>query len=203
METKLLRRDVEILLEEYIGQKLRENSFDPTGKGSSTMLDDLAHYDLAISVAAFRTAKDRGSKSHDGDLTGWGRMPASTAMYRNRLQREAMILSSFAGIVMSSLPVEEILALYKCKPAASYPDVHSKASIVCPFTLSCHPLAMLSSYKAVQHSRKHNETLKRRLFERTKSGAPCRPRQAPSSSSFLSSSSLTFLSASSDGHEDS
>ncbi|XP_061917555.1 uncharacterized protein C2orf80-like isoform X2 [Entelurus aequoreus] len=177
METKLLRRDVEILLEEYIGQKLRENSFDPTGKGSSTMLDDLAHYDLAISVAAFRTAKDRGSKSHDGDLTGWGRMPASTAMYRNRLQREAMILSSFAGIVM--------------------------ASIVCPFTLSCHPLAMLSSYKAVQHSRKHNETLKRRLFERTKSGAPCRPRQAPSSSSFLSSSSLTFLSASSDGHEDS
>lgn len=26
---------------DYIGQKLRENSFDPKGKGSSTMLDDL------------------------------------------------------------------------------------------------------------------------------------------------------------------
>lgn len=26
---------------DYIGQKLRENSFDPKGKGTSTMLDDL------------------------------------------------------------------------------------------------------------------------------------------------------------------
>lgn len=26
---------------DYIGQKIRENGFDPKGKGASTMLDDL------------------------------------------------------------------------------------------------------------------------------------------------------------------
>ncbi|XP_054644236.1 uncharacterized protein C2orf80-like [Dunckerocampus dactyliophorus] len=201
MEAKQLKRDVAVLLGDYIGQKLRENSFDPTGKGYSTVLDDLAHYDLAISVAIFRMEKDLGWKTHDRDLTGWGHIPVSAALYRSRLQREAMILSSFAGIIMSSLPVEEILALYKCKPAASFPDMHSKASIVCPFTLSCHPLAMLSSYKAVQHSKRHNEMLKRWLSEKTKSRAPCRRLQSSSSSS-LSSSSHSFLSPSSDDHEE-
>lgn len=28
---------------DYIGQKLRENSFDPKGKGTNTMLDDLVN----------------------------------------------------------------------------------------------------------------------------------------------------------------
>nr|XP_057938975.1 uncharacterized protein C2orf80-like [Doryrhamphus excisus] len=201
MEAQQLKRDVEVLLAEYIGQKLRENSFDPTGKGCSTVLDDLAHYDLAISVAIFRMEKDLGQKTLSRDFTGRDHIPVSAALYRNRLQREAMILSSFAGIIMSSLPVEDILALYRCKPVASFPDPHSKASIVCPFTLSCHPLAMLSSYKAVRHSRRHNETLKRWLSEKTKAGAPSRRRRSSSSSS-LSSSSCSFLSASNDGYEE-
>ncbi|KAK5936083.1 hypothetical protein CgunFtcFv8_021381 [Champsocephalus gunnari] len=55
------------------------------------------------------------------------------------------------------LPVEEILALYRCKPAASFPNQHSKGTLVYPFTLSYYPLAMLGSYKAVYHSKKHTD----------------------------------------------
>ncbi|XP_077435527.1 uncharacterized protein C2orf80 [Vanacampus margaritifer] len=200
MESKQLKRNVEILLDEYIGQKVRENSFDPAGKGASTVLDDLAHYDLAISVAVCWLEEDQGSKRQDKDLIGRHQIPGNYRIYGNRLAREAMILSSFAGIIMSSLPVEEILALYRCKPVASYPDTRSKASIVCPFTLSYHPLAMLSSYKAVHHSKKHNQKLKRWLSERAKGNVPNGPvpAQSPTSSS-LSSSTRSFFSVDSEG----
>uniref|UniRef100_A0A3B4Y564 Uncharacterized protein n=1 Tax=Seriola lalandi dorsalis TaxID=1841481 RepID=A0A3B4Y564_SERLL len=107
MGARQLKRDVEALIGDYIGQKLRENSFDPKGKGTSTMLDDL-------------------QLSEDMQLKG-------SSSYPNRLEREAMILSSFAGIIMVS------------------------AAIVYPFTLSYHPFAMLGSYKAVHHSRKHSK----------------------------------------------
>ncbi|KAG7219716.1 hypothetical protein INR49_018879 [Caranx melampygus] len=92
------------------------------------------------------------------------------------------------------LPVEEILSLYRCKPAASYPNHQSKAAIVYPFTLSYHPLAMLGSYKAVHHSRKHNQKLKRWLSERSKVTTPPARVKEPLSSS--SSSSQSFLSVS-------
>uniref|UniRef100_A0A3B3ZL62 Uncharacterized protein n=1 Tax=Periophthalmus magnuspinnatus TaxID=409849 RepID=A0A3B3ZL62_9GOBI len=98
-----------------------------------------AHYDLAISVALWWLNREEGR------------------YYPNHLEREAMILSSFAGMIVNKLPVEEILTLYKCKPAATYSSEHSKAAIVYPFTLSYHPFAMLSSYKAVHHSKKHSE----------------------------------------------
>ncbi|XP_077393687.1 uncharacterized protein C2orf80 [Festucalex cinctus] len=200
MESKQLKRNVEILLGEYVGQKVRENSFDPAGKGASTVLDDLAHYDLASSVAVWWLEEDNGSKRQDKDLIGWRQIPRNCRIYGNRLAREAMILSSFAGIIMSSLPVEEIVALYRCKPVASYPDTRSKASIVCPFTLSYHPLAMLSSYKAVQHCRKHNQKLKKWLSEKTKANVPSRPVPARSpTSSSLSSSSHSFFSVESEG----
>ncbi|KAM9802656.1 uncharacterized protein C2orf80-like isoform X1 [Syngnathus typhle] len=189
MESKQLKRNVEFLLGEYVGQKIRENSFDPRGKGAFTVLDDLAHYDLAISVDVWWLQEDPGPKAQDKDLIRRRRIPGNYQIYGNRLAREAMILSSFAGIIMSSLPVEEILALYRCNPVASYPDTRSKASIVCPFTLSYHPLAMLSSYKAVQHCRKHNQKLKRWLSEKTKAHVPSRrvPAQSMSSSSLASS----------------
>uniref|UniRef100_A0A4W6F309 Uncharacterized protein n=1 Tax=Lates calcarifer TaxID=8187 RepID=A0A4W6F309_LATCA len=109
MGARQLKRDVEALIGDYIGQKLRENSFDPKGKGTSTML-----VILNLSCSKF-------SLSHSGTTCSLG-----CAQYPNRLEREAMILSSFAGIIMSSLPVEEILALYRCKPAASYPNQKSK-----------------------------------------------------------------------------
>uniref|UniRef100_A0A8C1GSD0 Uncharacterized protein n=1 Tax=Cyprinus carpio TaxID=7962 RepID=A0A8C1GSD0_CYPCA len=127
MEAKRVKRNVKTLLGEYIGQRLRENGFDPKGKSTSTIND-------------------------------WHLCVCSTNMlisqYPNHLEREAMILSSFAGMLLNSLPIEDILFLYNCKPVASYP--HNHGSIVHPFSLSYHPFAMLSSFKAVDHSRKHS-----------------------------------------------
>uniref|UniRef100_A0A3B3CID8 Uncharacterized protein n=1 Tax=Oryzias melastigma TaxID=30732 RepID=A0A3B3CID8_ORYME len=109
MEVKQLKREVKALISDYIGQKLREKSFDPAGRGVSSVLDDLAHYDLALSVAFWwlNRMDER-----------W--RPA----YPDRSEREAMILSSFAGIIMP------------------------QGAIVYPLTLSHHPFAMLASYKA-------------------------------------------------------
>ncbi|XP_029981548.1 uncharacterized protein C2orf80-like [Sphaeramia orbicularis] len=197
MGARQLKRDVEALIGDYIGQRIREKSFDPKGKGTSTMLDDLAHYDLAINVALWWLNKEEGRYVLDRDIIGTMRSPGS-AQYPNRLEREAMILSSFAGIIMNSLPVEEILALYKCKPATSYPNHQSKGAIVYPFTLSYHPFAMLASYKAVHHSKKHNQKLKRWLAEKAKANAP--PVRVPPPSS--SSSSSSFLSDSSECQEE-
>ncbi|KAM9342336.1 uncharacterized protein C2orf80 [Pholidichthys leucotaenia] len=200
MEAKQLKRDVKALIDDYIGQKLREISFDPKGKGSSTVLDDLAHYDLAISVALWWLNKEEGRDVLDRNIIG-ATYSLGSAQYPNRLEREAMILSSFAGIIMSSLPVEEILTLYSCKPSASFPNHKTKVSTVCPFTLSYHPFAMLGSYKAVLHSKEHNQKLKRWLSERAKASAPPR-RQVSVQVSPPSSSSQSFLSDSSDGHRD-
>nr|XP_020475685.1 uncharacterized protein C2orf80 homolog [Monopterus albus]XP_020475686.1 uncharacterized protein C2orf80 homolog [Monopterus albus] len=198
MEARQLKRDVEALIGAYIGQKLRENSFDPKGKGTATLLDDLAHYDLALSVALWWLDKE-GSNVLDRDSVG-AACSSGCVQYPNWFEREAMILSSFAGLIINSLPVEEILALYRCKPVASYPRQQSKGTIVYPFTLSYHPLAMLGSYKAVHHSKKHNEKLKRWLSERAKASAQPGPVSVQSSSS--SSSSHSFLSDSSRGHEE-
>ncbi|XP_031155796.1 uncharacterized protein C2orf80 isoform X1 [Sander lucioperca] len=200
MEARQLKRDVEALIGDYIGQKLRETSFDPKGKGTSTMLDDLAHYDLAISVALWWLDKEEGRDMLDRDIIG-ATSSSGSAQYPNRLEREAMILSSFAGIIMNSLPVEEILALYRCKPAASYSNQKSKGTIVYPFTLSYHPFAMLGSYKAVYHSKKHSQKLKRWLSEREKASA-LPGRVSVHSSSSSSSSSHSFLSDNSDRREE-
>ncbi|XP_053482915.1 uncharacterized protein C2orf80 [Ictalurus furcatus] len=148
----------------YIGQKLRENDFDPKGKGSSSMLDDLAHFDLAISVALWWMNEKKGQDANEliGAISpGHSHCP-------NRLEREAVILSSFAGMLLNSLPVNEILSLYSCKPSASCPHPDTKANIVHPFSLSYHPFAMLSSHKAVDRSRKHTQMLKRWNTQRNK-----------------------------------
>ncbi|XP_029557757.1 uncharacterized protein C2orf80-like isoform X2 [Salmo trutta] len=166
METMRLRRDMKALLGDYIGQKLRENGFDPKGKGSTTMLDDLAHYDLAISVALWWLEKGEGHDVIDRDVV---------------------------------LPVEDILALYSTKPSAAYLHQHSKSTIVHPFTLSYHPFAMLGSFKAVDHSRKHTQKLKWWLSVQGKGGAAPAVQRAlvqSSSSSSSSSTSNTFLSVS-------
>ncbi|XP_031155862.1 uncharacterized protein C2orf80 isoform X2 [Sander lucioperca] len=174
MEARQLKRDVEALIGDYIGQKLRETSFDPKGKGTSTMLDDLAHYDLAISVALWWLDKEEGRDMLDRDIIG-ATSSSGSAQYPNRLEREAMILSSFAGIIMGT--------------------------IVYPFTLSYHPFAMLGSYKAVYHSKKHSQKLKRWLSEREKASA-LPGRVSVHSSSSSSSSSHSFLSDNSDRREE-
>ncbi|XP_067842944.1 uncharacterized protein C2orf80-like isoform X2 [Heptranchias perlo] len=51
VEKRRIKKEIEKLLRNYVGTRLRENSFDPKGKMESTYLNDLAHYDLAINVA--------------------------------------------------------------------------------------------------------------------------------------------------------
>uniref|UniRef100_A0A3P9GZL7 Uncharacterized protein n=1 Tax=Oryzias latipes TaxID=8090 RepID=A0A3P9GZL7_ORYLA len=133
MEVKQLKREVKALISDYIGQKLREKSFDPAGRGASSVLDDLAHYDLALSVALWWL-------NSCNELLSGATCSVGRSAYPDRAQREAMILSSFAGIIMT---------LCVCQP---------QGSIVYPLILSHHPFAMLASYKAVLHSRKHSES---------------------------------------------
>uniref|UniRef100_A0A4W4EJF6 Uncharacterized protein n=1 Tax=Electrophorus electricus TaxID=8005 RepID=A0A4W4EJF6_ELEEL len=134
MGSRQLKRDIKALLGEYIGQKLRENGFDPKGKGTFSLLDDLAHYDLAASVALWWLEKYNGNSPFQSELLGIG-----PAQYPNHLEREAMILSSFAGMLLVSFSINLYLS-----------------SIIHPFSLSYHPFAMLSSFKAIDHSRKHS-----------------------------------------------
>ncbi|XP_056436077.1 LOW QUALITY PROTEIN: uncharacterized protein C2orf80-like [Gadus chalcogrammus] len=189
MDERHLKKDVMALLNDYVGQRLRENAFDPKGKGTS-MLDDLAHCDLALRVALWCLDRDEGQGILDTDIIGAKSLSGSNK-YPSHLEREAMILSSFAGIVLNALPVEEILALYSCKPAATHSKHQSKNSIVHPFTLSYHPFAMLCSYKALDHSKKHSQKLKRWLLEKSNASSGQAALAQPSSSA---SSSRSFLS---------
>nr|XP_031534039.1 uncharacterized protein C2orf80 homolog isoform X2 [Vicugna pacos] len=133
MERRLLKKEMKKLLGDYIGIRLRENEFDPKGRRQLTFLDDMAHYDLAIHVALQWL-------DHKEDLTWlereevkmpfWGR-----PIYPNHREREAMILSSYAGILMVSRAP--------------------------PFRLSLHPFAMLTAPKAAEYARKQSVKLGR------------------------------------------
>ncbi|KAG7331135.1 hypothetical protein KOW79_005104 [Hemibagrus wyckioides] len=191
METRQLKRNIEALLGHYIGQKLRENGFDPKGMGSSSTLDDLAHYDLAVSVALWWLNEKKGADVNQ--LIG--AISTRPTHCLNQMEREAIILSSFAGMLLNSLPVNEILSLYTCKPSASCPHPDTKTNIVHPFSLSYHPFAMLSSFKAVDHARKHTQMLKRWNTLRNKEASAALERQKASSPTL---SSLTSLSGSED-----
>ncbi|XP_029704807.1 uncharacterized protein C2orf80 homolog [Takifugu rubripes] len=157
-----------------------------------------AHYDLTVSVALRWLDKDVGWSILDRNISGLSSSPGS-ATSPKQLEQEAMILSSFAGIIMNRLPVEKIMALYRQKPATSFSSQHSKGVIIHPLTLSYHPFAMLSSYKAVQHSKKQNVRLKQWLSKRAPAKSPSRPITVQSSSS---SSSLSNLSDSQVCHEE-
>ncbi|XP_040497265.1 uncharacterized protein C2orf80 homolog isoform X2 [Ursus maritimus] len=133
MERKLLKKEMKKLLGDYIGIRLRENEFDPKGRRQLTFLDDMAHYDLAINVALQWL-------DHSEDLTWleWEKvkMPFhDRPVYPNRKEREAMILSSYAGILMV--------------PRAP------------PLRLSLHPFAMLTAPKAAEYARKQSVKLRR------------------------------------------
>ncbi|XP_019694116.1 uncharacterized protein C2orf80 homolog isoform X2 [Felis catus] len=133
MERKLLKKEMKKLLGDYIGIRLRENEFDPKGRRQLTFLDDMAHYDLAINVALQWL-------DHLEDFTWleWEKvkMPFhGRPTYPNRKEREAMILSSYAGILMV--------------PRAP------------PFRLSLHPFAMLTAPKAAEYARKQGVKLRR------------------------------------------
>ncbi|XP_075861992.1 uncharacterized protein C2orf80 homolog isoform X1 [Microcebus murinus] len=117
MERRLVKKEMKKLLGDYIGIRLRENEFDPKGRRQLTFLDDMAHYDLAISVALQWL-------DHSEDLTWleWeeAKMPLhGRPTYPNRREREAMILSSYAGILMNSIPIEEVFKIYGADSSAN------------------------------------------------------------------------------------
>ncbi|XP_072275226.1 uncharacterized protein C2orf80 homolog [Pyxicephalus adspersus] len=104
MERKRLRKELEKLLGDYVSTTLREKEFDPKGRRESSSLDDLAHYDLAVGVALQWLSSSSFNEAPKKDRI---RLALSQPKYPNRMEREAMILSSFAGTLMHSLPVAD------------------------------------------------------------------------------------------------
>ncbi|XP_077130435.1 uncharacterized protein C2orf80 homolog [Ranitomeya variabilis] len=169
MDRKRLRKELEKLLGDYVSTTLREKEFDPKGRRQSSSLDDLAHYDLAIGVAWQWLSSSKGSESLDKERL---KLALNRHKYPNRMEREAMILSSFAGILMNSFPVEEVFQIYgnKHSTARLYnsskvyqdPDTHRPTGnsiptkytghLTQPFNLSLHPFAMLTAPQAAKHA---------------------------------------------------
>ncbi|XP_073501673.1 uncharacterized protein C2orf80 homolog [Phyllobates terribilis] len=152
MDRKRLRKELEKLLGDYVSTTLREKEFDPKGRRQSSSLDDLAHYDLAMGVALQWLSYSKGSESLDKErLT----LALNHHKYPNRMEREAMILSSFAGILMNSFPVEAVFEIYGNKHLTARLHNSSKGHLTQPFNLSLHPFAMLTAPQAAKHALQH------------------------------------------------
>ncbi|XP_018415912.1 PREDICTED: uncharacterized protein C2orf80 homolog [Nanorana parkeri] len=152
MERKLLRKELEKLLGDYVSTTLREKEFDPKGRKESSSLDNLAHYDLAIGVALQWLSS---SSCNDAFRKERIKLALNQHKYPNRMEREAMILSSFAGTLMHSLPVENVFEIYGSKPSTTNLHSSAKGHWVQPFNLSLHPSAMLTAPQAARHALKH------------------------------------------------
>ncbi|XP_028621598.1 uncharacterized protein C2orf80 homolog isoform X2 [Grammomys surdaster] len=157
MERRLVKQEVERLLGEYIGIRLRENEFDPKGRGQLTFLDDMAHYDLAI-----RVASQWLDSSENSAWLQWDKVRAPLhvrPVYPNRKEREAMILSSYAGVLMNSIPIEEVLRIYGADSSAS-PDSTKVSQALLP-RRSLHPFAMLTAPRAAECNQRQSVKLRR------------------------------------------
>ncbi|XP_053327653.1 uncharacterized protein C2orf80 homolog [Spea bombifrons] len=149
MERKRLKKEVEKLLSDYVGTTLREKEFDPKGRKESKSLDDVAHYDLAIGVAL------QWLNSSEELKKGSIKMPLNQQKYPGRMEREAMILSSFAGIIMNRLPVENVFEIYGSKHSQTQLRSSTRGHLTQAFNLSLHPFAMLTAPQAAEHAWKH------------------------------------------------
>ncbi|XP_075286567.1 LOW QUALITY PROTEIN: uncharacterized protein C2orf80 homolog [Opisthocomus hoazin] len=76
--------------------------------------------------------------------------------YPNRIEREAMILSSYAGILMNSIPIEEIFEIYSMRPSATHWQSSANDHWIQPFKLSLHPFAMLTAPEAADYAWKQS-----------------------------------------------
>ncbi|XP_072902939.1 uncharacterized protein C2orf80 isoform X1 [Hemitrygon akajei] len=157
LEKKRIKKEIEKLLRNYIGIRIHENNFDPKGKMESTYFTDLAHYDLAINVALLWLTDEEDREDLENEKVTISSRVLSK--YPNKLEREAMILSSFAGILMNSLPVEDILELYRFRPS-SFPFCKGMKGHVQPSSLSMHPFAMLTAACAAEHAKRLSIKLK-------------------------------------------
>ncbi|XP_015261423.1 PREDICTED: uncharacterized protein C2orf80 homolog [Gekko japonicus] len=150
MERKYLKKEIRKLLGDYVGIRLRENAFDPQGKKQANSLDDLAHYDLALSVALPWLSDSEVQTSLEKEKTKLP--PCHKSLSLNRPKREALILSSYAGMLMNSIPVEDVLGIYKAGPTASNRQSSTKGHSIHPHNLSLHPFAMLTAPQAAEHA---------------------------------------------------
>uniref|UniRef100_A0A8C5K946 RIKEN cDNA D630023F18 gene n=1 Tax=Jaculus jaculus TaxID=51337 RepID=A0A8C5K946_JACJA len=167
MERQLVKKEISRLLGDYIGIRLRENEFDPKGRRQHTILDDMAHYDLAVSVSWQWL-------DHSEDFTWLRRedvtMPlCGRPIYPNRREREAMILSSYAGILMNSIPIEEVFKIYGADSSANHDSTKVlRARLPCR---SLHPFAMLTAPKAAEYFGKQSIKLRRRAMNKNAKGS--------------------------------
>ncbi|XP_043550477.1 uncharacterized protein C2orf80-like [Chiloscyllium plagiosum] len=154
MEKRHIKKEIEKLLKHYIGTRLRENSFDPKGKVESvesSYFNDLAHYDLAINVALLWLNEEEDQKVLESEKLVISRRARSN--YPNEMEREAMILSSFAGILMNSIPLEDILKIYRYRPSTTQ-FCKTITTNVQSSSISLHPFAMLTAACAAKHTTK-------------------------------------------------
>ncbi|XP_066480636.1 uncharacterized protein C2orf80 homolog [Tiliqua scincoides] len=169
MERKRLKKEIEKLLGDYVGIRLREIEFDPQGKRQTTLLDDLAHYDLAENVALpWLSASEMQSSLEKEKM----KIPLHRRfVYPNRIEREAMILSSYAGMLMNSLPIEEVFGIYNTGPSATHCQSSAKGHWIHPCNLSLHPFAMLTAPQAAEHAWKQSVKFHRAAINRNATGS--------------------------------
>ncbi|XP_055254760.1 uncharacterized protein C2orf80 homolog [Moschus berezovskii] len=133
-----------------------------------------AHYDLAINVALQWL-------DHSEDLTWleWEKVKMSfrsRPIYPNHREREAMILSSYAGILMNSVPIEEVFKIYGAGSSSS--SGAAKVPRAPPIRLSLHPLAMLTAPKAAEYARKQSVKLRRAAMNKNATSSSTRKANA-------------------------
>ncbi|XP_053138774.1 uncharacterized protein C2orf80 homolog [Hemicordylus capensis] len=164
MERKRLKKEIEKLLGDYVGIRLRENEFDPQGKRQTTFLDDLAHYDLAINVALPWLSDSETQTPLKKEKV---KFPLHHRyIYPNRIEREAMILSSYAGMLMNSIPIEDVFGIYNTGPSATHSQTSAKGPWIHPCNLSLHPFAMLTAPQAAEHAWKQSAKFHRTAVNR-------------------------------------
>ncbi|XP_051878593.1 uncharacterized protein C2orf80 homolog isoform X2 [Pristis pectinata] len=116
-----------------------------------------AHYELAINVALLWLTDEEDWEVPENEKVTIS--SCALSKYPNKMEREAMILSSFAGTLMNNMPLEDILELYRFRPSMS-PFCKRAKGHVQPSILSMHPSAMLTAACAAEHARKLSIKLK-------------------------------------------
>ncbi|XP_035314628.1 uncharacterized protein C2orf80 homolog isoform X1 [Cricetulus griseus] len=202
MEKRLVKQEVKRLLGEYIGIRLRENEFDPKGRGQLTFLDEMissiflqvyqatqqlhstgqnremrghriAHSKVQILSYAPGSRSQSGIDSNKQKIQfeqpqgrnkskaeGQGKVPLhGRPVYPNRREREAVILSSYAGVLMNSIPIEKVLKIYGAYSSAN-PDSTKVSQALLP-RRSLHPFAMLTAPNAAECNYRQSVKLRR------------------------------------------
>uniref|UniRef100_A0ABI0NKH6 Chromosome 2 C2orf80 homolog n=1 Tax=Bos taurus TaxID=9913 RepID=A0ABI0NKH6_BOVIN len=97
-------------------------------------------------------------------------------IYPNHREREAMILSSYAGILMNSIPIEEVFKIYGAGSSSS--SGAAKVPRAPPFRLSLHPFAMLTAPKAAEYASKQSVKLRRAAMNKNATSSSTRKANA-------------------------